>query len=134
MPADIDPVYLGHHDVQQDHVRSLSCGNRQGFLTVRCGENFIAVDAQAGLEDVQVHGFVVHDEDTWRCSHISSSGYWSPSSCGRATALPNIVSCGQNLYGRYSRTLARSARGLKGFVTYASQPAANAFTSSPLSA
>src|SRR5216684_1468198 len=70
MAADIDPVYLGNHDVQQDQVWLLGSGDGERLFAVGCGEDPIAVDSKAGLEDVQVHWLVVHNEDAWRRSHV----------------------------------------------------------------
>src|SRR5712691_1451625 len=98
MAADVDPVYLGHHDVQQDQVRLLGASDGQRLFAVGRREDFIAVDSKAGLEDVQVHWLIIHNEDAWRRSHVLF--------LVTGTALA---------YGRYPRIFARSARGLKGF-------------------
>jgi hypothetical protein len=37
------------------------------------------VDAQAGLENVQVHRLIVHDEDAWWGSHILLAALVNPS-------------------------------------------------------
>src|SRR5262245_55130929 len=99
MAADVDPVHLGHHYVQQNQVGLLGAGHRQCLLTVSRGEDLIAVNSEAGLEDVQVHWLVVHDEDAWRRSHVLF-----------------LVTGVALAYGRYSRIFARSMRGLKGFA------------------
>src|SRR5713101_4755074 len=70
MAADVDPVYLGHHDIQQDQVRLLGASDGQRLFAVGRREDFIAVDSKAGVEDVQVHWLVVHNEDAWRRSHM----------------------------------------------------------------
>ena len=47
----------------------LRAGDSQGLGTIGGGEEFIAMHGQACLEDIHVHGLVIHDEDTWRGSH-----------------------------------------------------------------
>ena len=73
-PADFHPVHLGHHDIQQDQVRLLRSRERQGFFAVGGREDLIPVGGEAGLEDVQVHGVVVRDENPRRRSHGATAG------------------------------------------------------------
>ena len=87
-PTDLEAVELGHHHVEEDQVRVFLAGKRERFLPVRRRQDLVAVDGEASLEDVDVGGIVVGDEDPRGRSH-----------------------------SRCSRIFASRARGLKGFVT-----------------
>jgi hypothetical protein len=65
-PADLDAVHLGHHNVEQDEIRMVFAGGRQGGLAVGRGQDVVALAGQAGAEDVQVRRVVVGDEDLGR--------------------------------------------------------------------
>ena len=66
----------------------LLLGKRERLLPIPRRQDLVAMDGEAGLEDVDVGGIVVGDEDPRGRSHL-----------------------------RCSRTFASRARGLKGFVT-----------------
>jgi hypothetical protein len=70
MAANVDPIYLGHQNVEQDQVRLPGFGNGQCLFAVTCCENLVAMHSEAGLEDVEVDGLIVYDENAWRCSHV----------------------------------------------------------------
>ena len=89
------------------------CNRGQGLLTVAGLQCRVAIRLQPRHDDVAV-GLVIVDYENAR-------GVVHGNACSRR-------------YGTYSLILASSARGLYGLVTYASQPAARAFASSPLKA
>ena len=94
-PADLEPVQLGHHHVEQDEIGLCLLRRGERLLAVGRGDDVVPAGGQAHLQDVDVRRRVVHDQDPRRCSHAEPSG---------STA-------------RYARILARSSRGTKGFVT-----------------
>jgi hypothetical protein len=47
----------------------LCAGDSEGLGAIGGGEEFIAMYGKAGLEDIHVHGLVVHDENTRWGSH-----------------------------------------------------------------
>jgi hypothetical protein len=87
-PADLEPVELRHHHVEEDQVRMLRAGEAERLLAIGRRQELVAVDSEASLENVDVGWVVVGDEDPRGRSHFKSS-----------------------------RILASRARGLKGLVT-----------------
>ena len=47
----------------------MRAGNSEGLGAIGGGEEFVAMHGEARLEDIHVHGLVIHDEDTRRGSH-----------------------------------------------------------------
>ena len=59
---DRQSVQLGHHDVEDDHVRPELADQAKGRLAVRCGLYLEALVLQAEPDEVDDRAFVIHDE------------------------------------------------------------------------
>ena len=68
-PTHLEAVELGHHDVEQDQIRSMLPGGCQPFLAIGRGEDLVAFRDQSSLQDLDVRRVVVDDEDARRGSH-----------------------------------------------------------------
>ncbi len=69
LAADLDPVHFGHHDIEQQQIGLLRLGHVQGLFAIGCRQQFITVHGQPRLQDVHIHGLVIHDENTRRSLH-----------------------------------------------------------------
>ena len=90
----LDAVHPGHHDVEQHEIRPKLADLLQRFDAVAGGDDLVALAFEPHLQDLDIVGDIVDDEDQRRITHF---GY--PAS------------------GRNSRILASNCRGLNGFAT-----------------
>jgi hypothetical protein len=64
--ADFEPVGRGHHHVEEHEVRLGGHGQLEGSLTVGGGDDVVALCLEHGLEQTDVLGDIVDDEDPRR--------------------------------------------------------------------
>jgi hypothetical protein len=62
-PADVGPVHLRHHDVEQDQVGLLFSGDSKRLLPVSGRQNLVTMDGKARPENVEIVRVVISDED-----------------------------------------------------------------------
>jgi hypothetical protein len=62
-PADLNPIHLGHHDVEDNEVRRLGLDLRERFHPVAGRSDVIAVHGKARLKDIQIGRVIVCNQD-----------------------------------------------------------------------
>ena len=68
-PADLEPVELRHHHVEQDQVGQEPARRRERLLAVGGAGGGVALARQPGLQDLAVVRVVVDDQDQGRVAH-----------------------------------------------------------------
>ena len=63
VPQDVEPRPLREHDVEDDEVGRLGLNAARSRVTVRCGDDDVALPYEVRTDDVDDVRFVIDDED-----------------------------------------------------------------------
>ena len=61
--ARVEAVHLRHHDVEEDQIRDRALRDGDGVLAASRGEQTVAVALERLIEDLEVGGIVVNQQD-----------------------------------------------------------------------
>ena len=62
MFANFEAIHTGHHDIENDDVRSKIFGIDQGLSTIECTLDFVTNKTQRGCDEFSDIGLVINDE------------------------------------------------------------------------
>jgi hypothetical protein len=65
-PADLEPIHVGHADVEQDQVHAALLHLLQGLGAAERAEHAEPLRLQVGLDEPDVRWLVVHHQYLWR--------------------------------------------------------------------
>ena len=68
-PHHLQPVDLGHHDVEQDQVGQRLAHPGEGLLAVLSHHHLVAQAGEAHAQDLDIVGNVIDDQDAGRVAH-----------------------------------------------------------------